>query len=503
MRAPITGAPETTLAIEGGTPLRAAPFGPRWVFGDEERRQLMEVMDNAPTGWRSQFKVREFADAFATRHGAHYAVAVNSGTGAIHTAVGAINPEPGDEIITTPVSDIGSVLGIVLHNAIPVFADWDSATFTIDPADVERRITPRTRAILVVHLFGNPCDMDAILGVARRHGLRVIEDCSQAHLARYRGRLVGTLGDIACFSLGGKTLTTDMGGMVLTNDEALARRALGFARKGAEVDEALRSSLAPTSLRRGSRRGYAFLGDFHPMTDLEAAVGLAQLGRWDEATRVRRRSAAILDEIVPRLPGFRVQAGPSRRRQLLLHLRLHGGRGRRRGLVRAVRARGQRRGRPRLWRAVHRGAAAVPLPHLLRGAAPTAAPATPSSMSRGGAGWTTTPCTCRGSRRSSPPPGASCCGTATPTRTPGTSGPRWRRWPGASPPVPLPARRGSAPAAPGGPLDPACRWRSPPLRRAGQGPARPHPVRRPPSRTSRPATSTSRTPARSGPGPRR
>jgi perosamine synthetase len=307
MSAAIAGAPATTLAIDGGTPLRTAPFGSRWIFGDQERRQLMEVMDNAPTGWRSQFKVREFADAFATRHGARYAVAVNSGTGAIHTAIGAINPDPGDEIITTPVSDIGSVLGIVLHNAIPIFADWDSTTFNIDPADVERRITPRTRAILVVHLFGNPCDMDAIMDVAHRHGLPVIEDCSQAHLARYQGKLVGTIGDIACFSLGGKTLTTDMGGMVLTDDEALARRAMGFARKGSEVDSALRSSLAPTSFRRGSQRGYAFLGDFHPMTDLEAAVGLAQLGRWDEATRVRLRTAAILDEIVPRLPGFRVQ----------------------------------------------------------------------------------------------------------------------------------------------------------------------------------------------------
>ena len=295
------------LAIEGGAPLRTRPFGPKWIFGDEERRHLMDVMDNAPTGWRSGFKVRQFADAFATRHGAQFAVAASTGTGAIHSAVAAVNPDPGDEIITTPTTDIGSVLGILLHNAIPVFADWNPETFNTDPADIERRITDRTRAIIAVHLYGNPCDMDPILEIGRARGIPVIEDCSQAHLAEYRGQLVGAIGHIGCFSLGGKTLTTDQGGMIITNDEKLARRAMGFSRKGSEMDSALRSSLAPTSFRRGGRQGYAFLGDFHPMTDLHAAVGLAQFDRWEEATVVRRRAAAILDEVVPRLPGFRIQ----------------------------------------------------------------------------------------------------------------------------------------------------------------------------------------------------
>ena len=295
------------LAIEGGAPVRTAPFGPRWLFGDEEKRQLMEVMDRAPSEWRGQFKVREFADAFATKHGAQYAVATDSGSGAIHAAVAAINPAPGDEIITTAATDIGSVSGILLHNAIPVFVDWDSETMNIDPAEIERAITPRTRAILAIHLYGNPCDMGRIMEIGRRHKIPVIEDCSQAHLAEWQGKLVGTIGDIGAFSLGGKTLTTDQGGMIVTNNEELARRAMGFARKGAEMDSALRSSLAPTSFRRGSKGGYAFLGDFHPMTDLEAAVGMAQFGKWDEATRVRRRSAEILDETVGRLPGFRIQ----------------------------------------------------------------------------------------------------------------------------------------------------------------------------------------------------
>ena len=295
------------LAVDGGAPLRSQPFGPKWIFSDEERRHLMDVMDNATDGWRSGFKVRAFADAFATLHSAQYAVATTSGTGAIHAAVAAVNPEPGDEIITTPTTDIGSVLGIILHNAIPVFADWDPETLNTDPADIERRITPRTRAILAVHLYGNPCDMGPILEIGRAHNLPVIEDCSQAHLAEYRGQLVGTIGDMGCFSLGGKTLTTDQGGMIITNNEPLARRAMGFSRKGSEMDSALRSSLAPTSFRRGGSQGYAFLGDFHPMTDLHAAVGLAQFDRWEEATRVRRMTAAILDEVVPQLPGFKIQ----------------------------------------------------------------------------------------------------------------------------------------------------------------------------------------------------
>ena len=216
-------------------------------------------------------------------------------------------PNPATKSSPPPTTDIGSVLGIILHNAIPVFADWDPETFNTDPADIERRITPRTRAILAVHLYGNPCDMGPILEIGRAHNLPVIEDCSQAHLAEYRGQLVGTIGDIGCFSLGGKTLTTDQGGMVITNDEPLARRAMGFSRKGSEMDSALRSSLAPTSFRRGGNKGYAFLGDFHPMTDLHAAVGLAQFDRWQEATRVRRMTAAILDEVVPQLPGFKIQ----------------------------------------------------------------------------------------------------------------------------------------------------------------------------------------------------
>ena len=295
------------LAIDGGAPVRTRPFEPMWVFGEEERKHLMEVMDRAPNEWRKRFKVNEFAHAFAERHGIEYAIPTDSGNGAVHTAVAAVNPNPGDEVITTPVSDVGTVLGIIAQNAIPVFADMDPDTLNISPEDIERKITDRTRAILIVHLFGNPCDMDEIMDISRRHGVPVIEDASQAHLAEYKGRLVGTIGDIAAYSLGGKTLTTDQGGMVITNNPELARRSVGFTRKGSEMDETLTEMLGPTSYRWGSARGYAFLGTHSPMTDLEAAVGMAQIGRWDEATAARRRAAEILDEALYELPGIHPQ----------------------------------------------------------------------------------------------------------------------------------------------------------------------------------------------------
>ena len=294
------------LAINGGEPVRTEPFGPRWIMGEEEKRQLGEVIDNSATGWLSRFKVQEFSDRFAARHGVKYAVPVNSGTTAIHTALAAIDPEPGDEVITTPTTDMGGVLGIMLQNCVAVFADWDSETFNTDPVDIERRITERTRAILVTHLFGNPCDMDAIIDIGRSHGIPVIEDCAQSHLAEYQGQVVGSISDMGVFSFGSKTLTAGQGGMVITNDEGLARRALGFSRKGAEVDANMLDS-QPTSLQRGSLHGFAFLGDFNPMVDLQAAVGLAQMDRWDEATETRIRTAAILDEVVHHLPGFKAQ----------------------------------------------------------------------------------------------------------------------------------------------------------------------------------------------------
>jgi perosamine synthetase len=310
------------LAIDGGTPVRTKPFGPRHFLGDPEKEQLIEVIDKAPTMWNSGYKRQEFEDGFAKRHGVKYAVATDSGTGSLHAAVAAVNPEPGDEIITAPATDIGSVLGIVLQNAIPVFSDWAPGGYLNQSASgIESRITERTRAIMVIHLFGYPVDMDAVMDVARRHDLPVIEDCSQAHLSEYKGRLVGTIGDMGCFSLGGKPLTAGGGGILITDNEELARRAKGFANKGSEYDEGLRNSLRPTSERQGSSRGYSFLGDFHPMSDLMAAVGVAQLGRIDDYVARRRAAGAIMEDMLWEVPGIMPQkkASPDDRSGFYVH----------------------------------------------------------------------------------------------------------------------------------------------------------------------------------------
>ena len=299
---------EGKLAIDGGKPVRTEPFGTRWFFDDRERKHLMDVIDNGVNGrWHSKEKTNAFADAYAAKYGVKYAIPVNSGTASLHSAVAAVNPEPGDEIITTPTTDIGTHIGIIMQNAIPIFADWDPETFNSDPADIESRITPRTKAIIAVHLYGNPCDMDEIMEIGRKHDIVVIEDCAQAHMAEYKGRLVGTIGDMGCFSFGGKTLTTQQGGMVITNNKEMAHRAAGFATKGAEMDLDLRESRTPTTYRRGSETGFSFLGTFYPMTDLQAAVGLAQIEKYDDYTARRRAAAAVLDEELRDVPGITLQ----------------------------------------------------------------------------------------------------------------------------------------------------------------------------------------------------
>lgn len=287
------GIDDGKLAIDGGQSYRTKPFGPTWLIGDEERQQVLEVIDKASVNWRSGFKVEQFAQAFAKAYHTRHAIATSTGTAALHAAIYAVQTAPCDEIITTPITDIGTVTGILLQNAIPVFSDWDDCSFNMDPADIERKITERTRAIIVVHLFGNPCDMGSIMKIAKDHDLPVIEDCAQALLAEYQGQVVGTFGDLACFSFGQKTMTTHQGGMVITQNDKLAVRVREFISKGCK------GGAEPRRDRR-----FQFLGSFYPMTDLQAAVGLAQLERLEKATAVRERTAKILSEAFSHLKGF-------------------------------------------------------------------------------------------------------------------------------------------------------------------------------------------------------
>src|SRR5205814_3570291 len=184
-------------------------------LGAEELALLREVIESGTLNCTRGTQVKAFEKAFAERYGVPHARAVTSGTAAIHAAVAAIDPEPGDEIITTPITDMGAITPILYQTAIPVFADVDPLTYNMTAATIARKITRRTRAVMVTHLFGNPCDMDPILALCARHKLPLIEDCAQAFGTTYKGRAVGTMGAIGCFSLQqGKHMSTGEGGMV-------------------------------------------------------------------------------------------------------------------------------------------------------------------------------------------------------------------------------------------------------------------------------------------------
>ena len=282
------------LAIDGGTPVRTQSFGPSHEFGDEDIAALTEVIREGNLGKGP--RVAQFEREFAAIHGVKHAISVSSGTAAMHLCVAAINPDPGDEIIVTPWTSGGSIIGAVLHNCVPVFADIDD-TYTLDIEDVEAKITPRTRAIMAVHMFGNPCDMDALREIAQRHQLFLIEDSCQALFAEYQGQLVGTLGDISGFSFIGKHLSAGMGGMVLTNNESLWERGVVFS------DAALPRANTPYE-----GRPYAnyFLAPNYKINDLLAAVLLTQLKKVDGYIANKIRAAqqiteglSDIEEIVP------------------------------------------------------------------------------------------------------------------------------------------------------------------------------------------------------------
>lgn len=250
----------------------------------------------AASGWITQGeKVRELEAAFARLCGTEHAVATTTGTAALHVALAALGVGPGDEVITTPLSCIASANPILFTGARPVFGDVDPETYNLEAAGIEKRITTRTRALLPVHLFGHPLDLDPILELARTRGLPVIEDACQATGARYKGRAVGGLGTVGCFSLyANKIITSGEGGMLVTSDAELAERMRAIRNFGQ----------AP-----GQHFLHAFLGGNAKMTDLQAAVGCAQVGKLEDyITRRRANVVALnaalegLDRLIERLP---------------------------------------------------------------------------------------------------------------------------------------------------------------------------------------------------------
>lgn len=204
----------------------------------------------------------------------------SSGTAAVHIAVGTAGIGPGDEVITAPVTDIGSVIGVIYQMGVPVFADLDPTTYNLNPVDVEKRITPKTKAIIAVHLAGNPCDLDALKAIADKHNLILIEDCAQAWGAKYRGKPIGSVGHIACWSLqNSKHITSGDGGVVASNDDNLGPRLQWFGDKGFD------------RLKPGP---FEFFSTNYRMSEPQAAVAAGQITRLEDIIAKRSELGNLL-----------------------------------------------------------------------------------------------------------------------------------------------------------------------------------------------------------------
>jgi len=246
-------------------------------------------------------EMRALEGEFAACVGARYCLATNSGTSALHIALAAAGVGPGDEVIVPALSFVATAQAVLHQGAVPVFADVEASTYTLDPADVARRLTPRTRAVVPVHLHGLPADMDAIGALAARHELTIIEDAAQAHGAAYRGRAVGTLGAMAAFSLNStKNLPAGEGGLFVTDSEDLWARAARVRFDGLEPPQKWDPThpLDDEAESRATARGWMYLPG-----ELTSALARAQLGRLDETTARSQRNAARLTARLGRLPG--------------------------------------------------------------------------------------------------------------------------------------------------------------------------------------------------------
>jgi perosamine synthetase len=280
------------LAINGGEKaVKKSPVsGPRW--GEPERKQLEAMLrQNSLFYWKGP-QTNLLIERFRKICPMKYVATCSSGTAAIHVAVAAAGIGLGDEVITSPITDIGTVIGILYQQAVPVFADLGASTYNLDVADVERRITPKTKAIIPVHLSGNPCDMNALKALADRHKLILIEDSCQAWGAHYRGQPIGTVGHFTCFSLqNSKQVTCGDGGVVGSNDEQFGPLLQKLVTKGCD---------------RVNRQGFqtTMFSTNYRMSEPQAAVAAAQLGRLESIVSRRSRFGNLLSEKIADIPGI-------------------------------------------------------------------------------------------------------------------------------------------------------------------------------------------------------
>ena len=263
----------------------------RW--GASELESLRRTLEQPSLFYWKNDSTTRLINAFREHYPHEHVMPVSSGTASIHVALAALDIASGDEVITTPLTDVGTVIGILYQQAVPVFADIEPDSYNLDPEAVEARITARTKAILVVHLAGNPSDMDAMRAIASRHNLFLIEDCAQAWGARYKGQPVGTIGDVGCYSFNDfKHIGCGDGGIVASDDPRIGPRLQGFADKGYDRGRGLRNP--------------EILGLCYRMSALQAAVAAVQIEeRMPVIAETRHRLGDLLIEGLQDIPGIR------------------------------------------------------------------------------------------------------------------------------------------------------------------------------------------------------
>lgn len=256
------------------------------IISDEEIEAVADVLKSGMLAQGS--KVDQFQKEFAEYTESKYGIATSSGTTALHTALVAAGIKKGDEIITTPFTFAATSNSILYSDATPVYSDINPKTFNLDPEKIEEKITEKTKAILPVHLYGQPADMDPILEIAEKHDLKVIEDAAQAHGSTYKNKKIGSIGDLGCFSFyPTKNMTTGEGGMVTTNNEELAEKSSMVRAHG-----------------ESKRYEQSLLGYNYRMTDIAASIGLVQLKHIDKFNEIRNKNASYLNEGLKEVEGI-------------------------------------------------------------------------------------------------------------------------------------------------------------------------------------------------------
>jgi perosamine synthetase len=291
MSTTVLEAPGSSLAINGGQPTMTQTLPARKRWGAQEHAQLGEMLEQASLFYLNGAQTRLLKERFQQHYPLDYLMPCSSGTAALHIAVQAAGVGLGDEVITSPITDMGSVIGILYQQGVPVFADLEPHTYNLDIEDVRRKITPRTKAIIAVHLTGNPCDLDALKALCDEHDLVLIEDCAQAWGAMYRGRPIGTVGHIGCWSLNDfKHLGCGDGGMVASSDPRFGPLLQKFGDKCYD--------------RSGSGRMPETLATNYRISEPQSAIAAVQMEKMWEWTQTRAERGRQLSQLLQDIPGI-------------------------------------------------------------------------------------------------------------------------------------------------------------------------------------------------------